>query len=114
MPNSPYKTKKGAPIPQYWDLQLQHRCALKRLKKVRAHYGLPQKEVLHARGPDFTPGLRFGLYLLYQHSCVIATAFFALFSCVTACAIISRFPCIQMYILCTFIVSFALLKQLQE
>ena len=45
-------------MPQYWDLQLQHRCALKRLKKVRTHYGSPQKEVLHARGPDFTPDLR--------------------------------------------------------
>lgn len=53
------QNKKGAPIPQYWDLQLQHRCALKRLKKVRTHYGSPQKEVLHARGPDFTPDLRF-------------------------------------------------------
>lgn len=106
--------KKGAPMPQYWDLQLQHRCALKRLKKVRTHYGSPQKEVLLARGSAFAPDLRFCFYLLYQHYCVIATAFFGLFSCATACAIISRFPCIQMYILCTFIVSFAPLKQLQE
>lgn len=89
--------KKGAPMPQYWDLQLQHRCALKRLKKVRAHYGSPQKRSYMLGGLISRQTYVLCLIPLYQMFPLIATRFFAICPpCAIPCAFCTGFSIFKM------------------